>query len=107
MRFGSQCGRRAEDAPRPEEPDRSARRWEPDELGRFLSSVNGTRLFPMWELFAVTGMRRGEGLRPSLVGGRLDAATVSIVRATVVVDHKAVESTPKTKRSTRCPVVGP
>jgi integrase len=97
----------AEDAPRPEKPDLSERTWTPEELGRFLSSVTSTRLASMWELFAVTGMRRGEvcGLRWSALD--LDAGIIDIVRATVVINHKAVESTPKTKMSVRCLALDP
>lgn len=92
----------SEDAPRPEKPTLSERTWTADELRRFLSSVKGSRLAPMWELFAVTGMRRGEvvGLHWSDID--LDTGEVLITRATVVVDHETLETTPKSKTSARC-----
>lgn len=42
-------------APRPK-----VQPWEPSELGRFLDSVAGDRLGPLFELASATGMRRGE-----------------------------------------------
>lgn len=39
--------------------------WSADELRQFLGSVRSDRLFALWQLAAMTGMRRGEllGLR--------------------------------------------
>lgn len=92
----------SEDAPRPEKRALGERTWTPDELRAFLASVKGSRLAPMWELFAVTGMRRGEvvGLRWSDVD--LDTGEVRITHSTVVVDHEIIETTPKSKTSVRC-----
>ena len=36
--------------------------WTPDELRAFLDHVADDRLFAMWRVFAMTGMRRGEVL---------------------------------------------
>ena len=47
----------------PESPEQDT--WKADELAEFLAFVEGDRLFAMWRLLALTGMRRGEicGLR--------------------------------------------
>jgi integrase len=34
--------------------------WSADQLRAFLEHVRDERLYPMWLLFATTGMRRGE-----------------------------------------------
>ena len=49
--------------PRRQRPEMTA--WSEHEAARFLESVNGERLFPLWRLALATGMRRGElcGLR--------------------------------------------
>jgi integrase len=36
--------------------------WSAEQLAAFLQSVRGTRLEPLWTLFASTGLRRSEGL---------------------------------------------
>ena len=62
------------------------RPWEPAELGRFLDSIGGNRLAPLFELIAATGLRRGEacGLRWS---------DVDLGRGVVVVRQQLVQVT--------------
>ncbi len=89
------------DAPRPTTKGMDGRVWSPVQLGTFLNAVQDHRLSALWMLFATTGLRRGEvcGLRWSEVD--LDEARLSVSRARVVVNHRVVESTPKTKSSGR------
>ena len=76
--------------------------WTPEELRTFLAAVADDRLFPMWRLAAMTGLRRAElcGLHWSAVD--LDAGTVRVeVTYVHTPDGKSVWETPKTERSRR------
>jgi integrase len=75
----------ADDVDRPKRKATDMKIWTSDQLAQFLDHVRDDRLYPLWRLAAVTGMRRSEvlGLRWSDVD--LDAATVSVARARVRV----------------------
>jgi len=75
--------------------------WSAAELGAFLDSVSGDRLYGAWVLAATTGMRRGEILGLRWVDVYLDAATVSVRQTRVSVAYDAQASTPKTARGRR------
>lgn len=90
------------DAPKPRKVGRDTMTiWTREQLRTFLDKVANDRLHAMWVLFITTGMRRGEvaGLRWSAVD--LDAGRLRVERATVVVNHTTVDSTPKSERSAR------
>ena len=75
--------------------------WTASQLRSFLTAERDDRLFTLWRLLAVTGMRRGEalGLRWSdvdLTGGR-----VSIQRTRVVAGAAVLEQPPKTSKGRR------
>lgn len=73
--------------------------WSPSEIRTFLRAVEGDRLSSLWELAVNTGMRRGEllGLRWDDID--LEAGTVAIRRALVVVGYEVVVSETKTDRA--------
>ncbi len=77
--------------------------WTLEELQRFLEApaVRSDRLYPMWRLAALTGMRRGEllGLRWQDVD--FDHARVSVRQTVVPVHGRATISDTKTHRSER------
>lgn len=75
--------------------------WSAEEARRFLAAVADGRLYAMWLLFVMTGMRRGEvlGLRWGDVD--LDAGRLAVRQTLVEVGYKAHFSEPKTKRSRR------
>ena len=75
--------------------------WSAEETRRFLEDQSADRLFALWRLAAMSGLRRGElcGLRWADVD--LDAGTLRVSTTRVVVDYKVVESGPKTARSAR------
>lgn len=54
------------------------RTWSAAELGTFLKSVRGTRLEPLWTVFATTGVRRSEALSIRWSDLDLDAAQLAI-----------------------------
>jgi len=75
--------------------------WSSSEARQFLDAVSDDRLYAMWLLFVMTGMRRGEvlGLRwkdVDFAGGRL-----AIRQTLVEVSYQTHFSEPKTKRSRR------
>jgi len=75
--------------------------WSAEETRAFLAAQEGDRLFALWRLAAMTGLRRGElaGLTWSAVD--LDAASLAVVATVVVVSGRAVPSSPKTAKSAR------
>lgn len=86
-------------------PPRAARSvtstWTAEQTGAFLRGVNGDRLRALWALLATTGMRRGEALGLHWEDVDLDAGTVTIRRALVVVGYEMQTSEPKTAAGMR------
>ncbi|MGH3218978.1 MAG: tyrosine-type recombinase/integrase [Streptosporangiaceae bacterium] len=84
----------------PSQQQREDTTWSEDQLPRFLTTAAADRLSACWLLSAL-GLRRGEvlGLRWSDVD--LDAGTLTIARARVLVDAKVIEKPPKSRRSVR------
>ncbi len=75
--------------------------WSTDDARAFLAATRDDRLAWCWAMLLTRGLRRGEvaGLRWDDVD--LDGATVRIRKTRVVVDGKAVESSPKTAAGRR------
>ncbi len=76
--------------------------WDGAQVRTFLEAIAGDRLYALWRLAALSGMRRGEllGLRWSDLD--LDASTARVERSLVLSpDAKVRYSTPKTARSRR------
>ncbi len=74
--------------------------WKPAQLGKFLDSVTGERLYPLFCAVAYCGLRRGEacGLRWEDVD--FDTSTVMIGQQIVQVGYKArITEDPKTDAS--------
>ncbi len=71
--------------------------WSAEELALFLETVTTHRLGALFEVLAMTGMRRGEvcGLRWSDID--LDRGVISVRSQLVEVNGRAVEGRPKTR----------
>lgn len=69
--------------------------WTGQQLATFLEHQAADRWAPMWQLFAATGMRRGEvaGLRWAEVD--LEGGVVAVERSTTQLGQERVTSTPK------------
>jgi integrase len=69
--------------------------WTGAQLATFLEHAAGDRWFPLWELAAATGMRRGEltGLRWEHVG--LDAGTIAVEESVTQLGQQRVTTSPK------------
>jgi integrase len=75
--------------------------WTADQLGAFLAVTRKTRLGSLWQVLALTGMRRGEALGLRWEDVDLEAARLSIQRSLVPVHGKVVVSEPKTAKGRR------
>jgi integrase len=75
--------------------------WNAEQLQGFLSSVAGDRLFALWRVLAMTGMRRGEALGLRWEDIDMEQGLLSIRRALVPVNGVAQISEPKTRRGRR------
>jgi integrase/predicted RNA-binding Zn-ribbon protein involved in translation (DUF1610 family) len=75
--------------------------WSAEQLKAFLNTVADERLYGLWHLIAMTGMRRGEaiGLRWSDVD--LEASRLAVRRALIPINREVVVSEPKTAKGRR------
>ncbi len=75
--------------------------WTAEQTRAFLSSQKDDRLFPLWRLAIMTGLRRGEiaGLRWQDLD--LDEGVVHVRTTKVVVSYKVLDSAPKTEKGKR------
>jgi integrase len=69
--------------------------WTGAQLAEFLEAVEGSRWFPLWQLAAATGMRRGElcALRWDHVD--LEAGVVSVEQSATQLGQRRVTTAPK------------
>ena len=86
-------------AARPPKPRKTGakqiRFWTPAELSRFLAAVRDDRLYALWHLAAMTGMRRGELLGLRWADVDLVARRVSVRQALISVAYEITVTTPK------------
>ena len=75
--------------------------WSGEQLGAFLRHVADDRLFALWRLLAMTGMRRGEALGLKWDDLDMETGTVTIRRSWIPVNGIPQMSEPKTKRGRR------
>jgi integrase len=75
--------------------------WDEDQLRRFLESASTDRLYPLWQLTAMSGMRRGEVLGLKWPDLDFKAATVTINRQWKRGETGLVLAPPKTDRGRR------
>jgi integrase len=80
---------------------RELRTWTAEELRQFLDGVKDDRLYAVWRLAALTGMRRGEVLGLRWADLDLDRGWLSVRHTLVVVDNHPQVSQPKTTRGFR------
>ena len=77
------------------------RTWDAGQLRSFLEVVRDDRLFPLWHLLAMTGMRRGEALGLPWRDVDLDDGRLAVRQSLVAVGHEVQVSLPKTARARR------
>ncbi|MFF0409639.1 tyrosine-type recombinase/integrase [Kitasatospora sp. NPDC004745] len=69
--------------------------WTPELTGAFLDAVAGDRLYPLWHLFALRGLRRGEGCALQWSSIDLEARTIHISHQVVAIASKVFKEDPK------------
>ncbi len=75
--------------------------WSPDELARFLTSIEGNRNETMFRVMAMTGVRRGEVVALRWSDVDLAAHRLTVNQAATVIDGAELVAAPKTRRSRR------
>ena len=83
----------------PRAAERTLAIWSPEQLGRFLRSVEEDRLYALWRLYAVTGCRRGEALAARWDDFDLDTGRWALRRSLIEVSGRLVEGAPKSGRA--------
>ena len=98
----------AADPPRAsaEHPDRLPV-WSAEQLVAFLAHVADDRLFALWRVLAMTGMRRGEALGLQWDDLDMEGGRLTIRRAWVPVNGVGQMSEPKTRRGRRTIALDP
>ena len=81
--------------------------WSAEQLAAFLAAVADDRLFALWRLLAMTGMRRGEALGLGWEDTDIERGSLTIRRAWIPVDGVARFSEPKSRRSRRTIALDP
>ena len=81
--------------------------WSAEHLGGFLAHVADDRLFALWRLLAMTGMRRGEALGLAWEDLDMEAGRLTIRRAWIPVNGVGQMSEPKTRRGRRTIALDP
>ncbi len=87
--------------PRPGEHTGALKTWTSEQLAAFLTVTRRDRVYPVWHLLAMTGMRRGEALGLRWEDVDLEEARLSVRRALIAVGYKVHISEPKTARGRR------
>jgi integrase len=72
------------------------RPWEPEELGAFLDHASGDRLGTLYEVVAMTGLRRGEACGLRWVDVDLERGRLTVRQQAVQLGHEVVFGPPKT-----------
>ena len=81
--------------------------WSAEQLAAFLAHVADDRLFALWRLLAMTGMRRGEALGLAWDDVDMEQGSLTIRRAWIPVNGVAQFSEPKSRRSRRTIALDP
>lgn len=70
--------------------------WEAEELGRFLDHAAGDRLGTLYEVVAMTGLRRGEACGVRWVDVDLERGRLTVRQQAIQLGHEVVFGPPKT-----------
>ena len=89
----------AADPPRARRPEITV--WSVPQLHVFLRDAAADPRYALWLFYILTGVRRGEAVALRWSDLDLEAATATIRRSLVPVDHRLVFSEPKTERGRR------
>jgi integrase/predicted RNA-binding Zn-ribbon protein involved in translation (DUF1610 family) len=92
----------AADPPRVAGPgSREMKTWSAAQVRAFLEATKDDRLYPLWRLFCLTGMRRGEVLGVKWQDIDFEAGRLAVRRSLVPLGGEVIVSEPKTARGRR------
>jgi integrase len=80
---------------------REMKTWSAAQVRAFLEATKDDRLYPLWRLLALTGMRRGEVLGVKWEDIDFEASRLSVRRSLIPLGAEVVVSEPKTARGRR------
>ena len=75
--------------------------WTPEEVSRFLSAIKEDRLYPLFYLVLLTGLRQGEVLGLQWADVDLQEKTLTVRRTITHLKGQLIENPPKTARGRR------
>jgi integrase len=75
--------------------------WRPDQLGVFLDTATGDRLYALYHLIAYRGLRRGEAAGLEWEDVDLDSAALAVRRQRVQLGWEVIEEDPKSDAGER------
>ena len=87
------------DPPKAVRPQRTI--WTAKETGRFLEAVEDDRLYALWRLLVMTGLRRGEACGLTWFNVDLKVGTITVAQQLVPVGGELVFLPPKTAAGLR------
>jgi integrase len=73
--------------------------WTPDQIGAFLDVAVDSRLYALYQLLLVRGLRRGEGVGADWDNVHLDAGEFTVLREIIVGGWTPIEEDPKAEES--------
>src|SRR5438128_1416996 len=82
------------------------RRVDPAPVGRVPHFVRDERLYALWWLVALRGLRRGEAAGPRWSDIDLDHGQLEIIRQRTTAGHQVIECAPKSAASARTLALG-
>jgi integrase len=91
----------------PRQQQREMKVWDAEQVREFFETVADDRLYVMWVLLALTGLRRGEVLGLQWPDVDAPRRTLAVRRALVSVGYEVQLSEPKTARGTRMVGIDP
>lgn len=75
--------------------------WRPDQLGAFLDTATGDRLYALFHLVAYRGLRRGEAAGVEWEDVDLDGGVLAVRRQRVQLGWEVIEADPKSEAGGR------
>ncbi|MET9344917.1 tyrosine-type recombinase/integrase [Nonomuraea sp. NPDC003804] len=81
--------------------------WTAEQLAEFLAFARGDPLYPLWQLIALRGLRRGEAAGLRWVDLDLDRRELTVSRQLVHTDDGLIACPPKTAASRRIVALDP
>ena len=80
---------------------REMKTWSAEQVRAFLEATKDDRLYALWRLFCLTGMRRGEALGVKWDDIDFAAGCLSVRRSLIPLGSEVIISEPKTARGRR------